>query len=237
MRSVALAVAIGLVAVLTGCAPTAPASSRAVASGAAPSSRAPSLTAVPSEARAYFFGDSWTEGESAVPGRAFPYVTAEMLGWTPVVDGVGGTGYLAARTPGTDPYPARAAALPAGVRADVVVLEGGLNDEGQDLQQLPAAASTTFRELEARFPGTPIVVVGPEAPELPVNRSLTRVDVILRSAAAAAHLQYISPIEERWFTPGNIRSMIDPSTMHPNTAGHAYFGGRLAVDLERLMSR
>jgi acyl-CoA thioesterase-1 len=237
MRWEAVAVGIGLVGVLAGCAPTGSASSRVVVSSPASSSTPPSLAALPAHARAYFFGDSWTAGESAVPGRAFPYVTAEMLGWTPVVDGVGGTGYLAARTPGTVPYTIRAAAVPAGERADVVVLEGGLNDEGQDLRKLSTAASTTFREMEARFPHTPIVVVGPESPELPARTALRRIDVTLRSAAAAAHLQYISPLEEQWFTPENIRSMIDPSTMHPNTAGHAYFGGRLAVDLERLMGR
>ncbi len=230
MRWGATVVAIGLVGALAGCAPSGSPSSGVGASGPARS-----LTALPAHARAYFFGDSWTAGASAAPGRGFPYVTAEMLGWTPVVDGVSGTGYLAARTPGTVPYTVRASALPTDAEVDVLVLDGGLNDEGQDLQKLPAAAATTFREVEARFPGIPVVVVGPESPVLPAPAALDRIDSILRSAAAAAHLHYISPLEERWFTPGNIRSMIDPSTMHPSTAGHAYFGGRLAVDLERLM--
>lgn len=231
MRWGAAVVAIGLVGALAGCAPT----GSAAGPGPTPSTGASSLARVPAHARAYFFGDSWTAGASAAPGRSFPYVTAEMLGWTPVVDGISGTGYLAARLPNTVPYTARAAALPADARADVVVLEGGLNDEGQDLQKLPAAASTTFREMEARFPGAPIVVLGPESPVLPAHPALDRIDAILKSAAAAAHLPYISPLEEQWFTPGDIGSMIDPATNHPSTAGHAYFGGRLAVDIERLM--
>lgn len=35
----------------------------------------------------------------------------------------------------------------------------------------------------------------------------------------------------KWFNPTNVKGLIDSATFHPNTAGHAYYAGRLAGDL------
>jgi lysophospholipase L1-like esterase len=192
---------------------------------------------VPLHARAYFFGDSWTEGQVARRGRGFPYVTSELLGWTAEVDGVGGTGFLGHHRPSTQPYPVRAAAIPTGTEADIVVVEGGLNDVGGDLTELKPAVRRTIAALHTRFPGAPVVVLGPGPRSLPVPAGLKQVDLLIRDACRNANVPYISPIEREWITGLNFRDIIDPVSMHPTTAGHAYLGGRLAVALQDLMAQ
>jgi hypothetical protein len=193
--------------------------------------------AVPANARAYFFGDSWTEGQVARRGRGFPYVTAELLGWTAAVDGVGGTGYVRIHRPSTQTYPVRAAAIPVGTRADVVIVEGGLNDEGANPALLQPAVRRTVDALKVRFPDTPIVVLGPGPKALPVPADLARIDREIGAACRTLRVPYVSPIQQEWITGMNFRDVIDPRTLHPTTAGHAYLGGRLAVALQRLMEQ
>lgn len=190
---------------------------------------------VPAHARAYFFGDSWTEGQAARRGRGFPYVTSELLGWTPVVDGVGGTGYVAHYRASTQAYPVRAAAIPDGTDADIVILEGGLNDELVPHTGMQTAVRQTIQTLRTRFPGKPIVVLGPAPRALPVPTALRQVDRLIRDACAEVKVPYISPIGRQWITGLNSRDIIDAATKHPSTAGHAYLGGRLAVALQDLM--
>lgn len=190
---------------------------------------------VPADARAYFFGDSWTEGQVARRGRGFPYVTSELLGWTAEVDGVGGTGFVRARRPGTQPYPVRAAAIPTGTKADIVIVEGGLNDMGGDLTLMRPAVRRTIEALQARFPGKPVVVVGPAPASLPVSANLKQIDLLIREECRELGVMYVSPIRREWITGLNFRDIIDPVTRHPTTAGHAYLGGRLAVALQDLM--
>jgi len=228
-----LAVLVALLglALLAACsgAPTAPPTPSPTPSG-------PGIE-VPTNARAYFFGDSWTEGQVARRGRGFPYVTSELLGWTAEVDGVGGTGYLRAHRPSTQTYPVRAAAIPAGTEADIVIVEGGLNDQCGDLALLKPAVRRTIDALQARFPGKPVVVLGPAPRTLPVPAALRQVDLLLRDACRNAGVPYISPIKREWITGLNFRDIIDPVTKHPTTAGHAYLGGRLAVALQDLMQQ
>jgi lysophospholipase L1-like esterase len=229
MRRGWAAVCALLLLVLTACS-TPPASEPSPS----PTASRPGLD-VPVHARAYFFGDSWTEGLVARRGRGFPYVTSELLGWTPIVDGVGGTGYLAHFRPSTQPYPVRAEAIPARTDADIVIVAGGLNDAGIAITGLKPAVRQTLTTIRTRFPGKPIVVLGPGPNALPVKPVLSQVDRIIRDAAAEAGMPYISPIERNWITGLNFRDVIDGPTRHPSTAGHAYLGGRLAVALQDLI--
>jgi hypothetical protein len=158
-------------------------------------------------------------------------VTSTTLGWLPTVDAVGGTGYSHVFLPGTKPYPERVAAIAPTAAADVVILQGGLNDEPADLNALPAAAQATVVGLEKRFPRVPIIIIGPAPPKPPASPALVRVDAVLRQTAQRNRLYYISPIEENWLTPQNAALFIDRATDHPSTEGHAYYGARVVADI------
>lgn len=188
----------------------------------------------PHTARIYAIGDSWAAGLYADPAHALVQDAAEDLGTTAVVDGQSGSGYLSA--PGrTSPYPDRAARIPAGTDADLVLVQGGSNDDGQDLTALPGAVLRTVAAVRAAVPRATIVLLGPGPDPWPVTAVQRSVDRILGAEAARLHVRYVSPLRERWFTAADVDDIIDPVTRHPTVAGDEILGARLADDLKPLL--
>jgi hypothetical protein len=182
--------------------------------------------------RIYAIGDSWAAGAYADPAHALIQDAADDLGMSAVVDGESGSGYLHA--PGsTSPYPDRATRIPLGTEADLVILQGGSNDDPDDLSGLPGAVTRTVAGVRRALPHARIVLLGPGPDPWPVTALQTRVDRILAATAARLHLRYISPLQEGWFTASDIDEIIDPVTHHPTVNGDAVLGARLAQDLRR----
>ena len=103
---------------------------------------------------AYFIGDSFLYG--IPPGYAV--AMSARLGWTPTVDGLGGTGWLAPGSFGAaGPYLAR---LPACIAAnpDVVMVPGGSNDASFTVPQVQAALATFFAALRVGLPTVTLYV-------------------------------------------------------------------------------
>jgi hypothetical protein len=182
--------------------------------------------------RIYAIGDSWAAGAYADPAHALIQDAADDLGMSAVVDGESGSGYLHA--PGsTSPYPDRAARIPAGTEADLVILQGGSNDDPDDLSALPAAVTRTVVAVRGSLPHARIVMLGPGPDPWPVTGVQTEVDRILADTAARLHVRYISPLQEGWFTASDVDDIIDPVTHHPTVSGDAVLGARLAQELRR----
>lgn len=192
-------------------------------------------TAVPAHARAFFFGDSWTGGYSADPGKGYAQVAAAGLGWTATVDASSGVGYVYAYNAWQGKFPDVAAALPA-TSTDVVILQGSINDVPGDLTKLPAAIDNTVSSLRWHTSQAPLVILGPAPASMPLDPKLTQIDGILRTEATKLGAPYISPISEGWINDGNVADIIDPNTVHPSTTGHAYLGARLAQALHDLQT-
>lgn len=196
----------------------------------------PARAAVPPGARALFFGDSWTGGYSADPGKGYAFVAAAGLDWTPSFGPDGsGTGYVYAYQAWRGKYPDVAAALPA-TAADVVILQGSVNDLPGDLTRLPVAVENTVASLRWHTGQAPLVMFGPCTPVVPADPKLAQIDQILRTEAAKLGAPYVSPVAEGWINAGNVGDMIDPATGHPGTYGHAYVGARLAEALRGLIT-
>lgn len=242
-----LAVFVLVVAVLAGCTVrqgpgTGTAGKPAGTRSAAPEQTATSdarspVARVPgSGAKALFFGDSWTTGYGATPvTRGYAYLTGQALSWDYRVDGVNGTGYLRAGSDRTRTYLGRISALAPDRGMQVVVLQGGLNDQSQGLGQLPEAASAAVDLLRAKYPEAVIVMLGPGAASLPADASLRAVDSILQLVAQRKGLSYISPLSAAWITPDNYSWVIDvAAARHPSTSGHAYLARRTAAALRAL---
>ncbi|HEY8319434.1 MAG TPA: SGNH/GDSL hydrolase family protein [Amnibacterium sp.] len=194
--------------------------------------------AAPAEAggRLYAIGDSWAAGYGADPIHALLQDAADDLGMTAVVDGEGGSGYLTA-PPGTRTYPQRAASVPAGTAADIVVVQGGSNDDLADLGALPAAVDATIEGVHRSLPHAAIVLLGPGPDPWPVTAVQLRVDRIIAAEAGRLHVRYVSPLREGWFTGQDIDTIIDPVTLHPSVAGDEILGARFAADLRPLHHR
>lgn len=188
--------------------------------------------AVPQHAHLYVIGDSWAAGLYADPTQTFVQVAAAALGWSVDVNAVSGTGYLNEAGGSEQSYPERAADIPKGTTADVVLVQGGSNDHDDSLSAIAAAETRTIATLRRIFPTARIVLLGPGPDPAPVTAAQIAIDDTLERTAEAHSVAYISMLDERWITDQNVNSVIDPSTHHPTVVGDAYLGGRLADALK-----
>jgi hypothetical protein len=184
----------------------------------------------------YVIGDSWSAGLFADPQHTLAQDAADDLGLQSIVHAQSGTGYVNA-PPGTETYAQRAAEIPAGTRADLVVLQGGSNDDGTAPATLLKAVAQTVTAARHAIPGATVVLLGPGPDPWPVTPSQTVVDCVLRLDALRQHVPYISPMQDGWFTSSNVATIIDPITAHPTIRGDETLGQRLANELRVLVKK
>ena len=179
---------------------------------------------------AAFIGDSYTQQNT--PDN-WAGTCARILGWEPMLNGSGGTGYLA--TSGS--HPAFSTRLPGIIAAapDVVVFAGGINDS---LTGLQAAATAAFNSIRAALPRTRIYVVGPWAPSTGSAASQASKGTAISAACTATGARYIDNLTDPWITgtgkvgtttgDGNADLYISADGTHPVADGQFYLGARVA---------
>ena len=160
--------------------------------------------------RVAVIGDSYSSGDGLDDyTQAWPFLFASQTGDAVSIAAVGWTGFTAEGVCGDQAFSTRAGAARG---ADIVIVQGGLNDARGGLD-VEATASALLNEIDAPR----VIVVGPvDAPSIDGEGN---VDEQLRSAAVAAGAEYVSTIE--WdveFIPGD-----DHMTEH----GHADYATRL----------
>ncbi len=191
---------------------------------------------LPENARVLIFGDSWTWGEAAAPGKGYAYEVAGVTGWTTIVDGVRGSGYLRPGIDGAD-FGTRIAQLDRWLAPDLIVVQGSINDRRLYPQGYREAVGRAWDRLADIFPNAQIVILGPAPQVLPVEEATALIDADLADLAARRGWWYISPIAENWITAADYRDIIDTSAVgrdHPSTAGHRYLAERLAAAVAAL---
>lgn len=181
----------------------------------------------------FVLGDSWAAGLHADPSRALGQVAAARLRWAVTVDAVSGTGYVTGRR---SSYAERVARLDPGVRADLVVVQGGSNDRAASQAALAAATRRTLTDLGRRFPAAPRVMLGPGPDPEPVTAEQRAVDDLLADVAAVEGVPYISMLRAAWI-PSAPAVVLDPRNHHPTVEGQAYLGMRLEERLRALYPR
>ncbi|PRY51902.1 lysophospholipase L1-like esterase [Geodermatophilus tzadiensis] len=219
-----LALALALVAGCTATGPVGAPGGASPSAGGGTDAPAPP----PPGSRVLFFGDSYTAGYGASSEEAaFPALTAADFGWDADVRAGPGTGFVAGGGVG-QVYLERLGTVDP-PRPDLVVLQGGLNDARlvQDTAVERTAALRFLAELDRRFPGVPVVLLGPPlVPSIP-DVAVRRVDRALAEAAAQAGVRYVSPAQEGW----DVASRLTADDLHPDDDGHAYLAARLAAAL------
>lgn len=168
--------------------------------------------------RILVIGDSYSVGVGARPERSWPV----RLPGRVRVDGFSGSGFSSgASACGDVSYATRAAAGIAA--ADLLVVEGGLNDADQPAADLQAGFDRLMRELVGRS----VLVVGPPpAPRLRYD-DVAAVDATLARLAAAHGAAYLSMLD--------LELSYDDDRLHPDAAGHRVFGDRVAARVRELL--
>ena len=163
--------------------------------------------------RIVVIGDSWSVGYKLThPDRSWP----SRLPGRVRVDGFSGSGFGAhASTCGSVSYATRASTARG---ADLVVVEGGLNDFDQPY----AAVRDGFRLLMSRLQGRHVVVVGPAPAPLRLSGA-RRVDRWLASLTRTAGVDYVSSIQ--------LRLPYLPDRLHLTATGHREYGDFVARHL------
>jgi lysophospholipase L1-like esterase len=171
-----------------------------------------------------FIGDSWAVGVGATAQRGYAVLTGEQLGWTYQALGVSGSGYTQGGGAGItfDQRVDRAVAT----GADIIVVQGSLNERNSTAEALAPAALATLRRLRAAaHPRTEILVVGSSyAPGTP-NATIDAINSAVGDAAARVGLPFVNPAAENWIDATDPALWADPN--HPNDAGHRLVADRL----------
>ena len=177
------------------------------------------------EASAVIIGDSQA-GEDTWLGQG-----VARLGYTPLVRGGWGTGYLNAYA-GVDSYESALESgqwlLPAGAPG-LVVLEGGGNDAAYPDTAIAAAARSMVRELRQIYPSSALVMVGVIGDG---SGRRANVDRLLAKVAAEEGVPFISPRD--WWKRHRLKLA---DGRHLSASGHAAAAPLFARELAAAMGR
>ena len=171
--------------------------------------------------RVVVIGDSWSAGLGL---RRLADSWPSRLPGSVHVSGFSGSGFSEQASPcGRVSFADRA---PAAVRdgADLVVVEGGLNDVDQSDAAIRSGFDRLVRALRQRGADR-IVVVGPASAPRRAAR-VPRVDALLRTLAARHDVAYVAT--------SALRLPYLPDRLHLTPAGHDAFGQYVAAQLTAL---
>lgn len=182
-----------------------------------------------------FIGDSWTYGVGATDNNGYAQLAVEQLGWPHAIFGVGGSGYTVTGAPGAgesaSTFGDRARNLD-GSTADIVVVQGSLNDRASPAADIGLAARQTFADLRAALsnPDAQILVVGSSYTPDSTREQIDRINSAIASAAEEAGLPFVNPAEENWTDPADDRVWFNGN--HINDAGHRAVADQVVALLE-----
>jgi acyl-CoA thioesterase-1 len=195
----------------------------------------PDPIALPAQPRVLVFGDSYTAGYGAAAPETdgFARVLPRYLpGWDIAVEGVGSTGYLKAGNDGQGTFLQRIERLSYGDEFQLVILQGGSNDQNAGL---PDAVDATVTALRERFPSAQLVMLGPVSVSTNSNANKRYVNAVLQEYARDHRIAFISPLYERWFPTTSQSEWVNIEVGHPNTAGYDHMAQKLAADLGEIV--
>lgn len=195
----------------------------------------PSAFAVPPGSRVLVFGDSYTAGYGAEPAtEGYAYKLATLTEWNVEVEGIGSTGYLNAGNDNQGTFKQRLDSLEYGDEFDLVILQGGSNDQRVQDRDLSAAIDEVASTIEQRFPSAQLVVVGPVSVGTNANEDKKRIDRALRAYTRAQGVYYVSPVGATWFHTSDQPALVNMAVGHPNNEGYTVMAEKLLAAIERI---
>jgi hypothetical protein len=117
----------------------------------------------------------------------------------------------------------------------MVVISGGRADVVAEPNQVAAAAQATYRSVSELAPRAELMVMGPTwGSNKPSDQILQTRDAV-RGAAEAAHAHFVDPIQDDWFTNGEV-GLIGSDGVHPTDLGNQRIAQYMYPEFVRLIS-
>jgi lysophospholipase L1-like esterase len=208
--------------------------------------------------KAVIVGDSYLLGISgtASPGVFLdrPWVwdgwgarAGRYLGWNVYPSAVSGTGYLATDSGTEVKYADRLTTDVVNLSPDIVVVSGGLNDQGLTLASVQTQVNAVYAALRTGLPNATIYALEPFSPLDTYDTNLGTIAGYISAAAATNNCTYISGCSN-WFTGsgyagatsgvGNSDIYIAPDGYHPTAAaGYPYLAERFVAAIGTRVAR
>ncbi|MFF8784814.1 SGNH/GDSL hydrolase family protein [Streptomyces sp. NPDC015125] len=211
--------------------------------------------------RLVVLGDSISDGAAGNTGAGagtWFARAARLFGCTDAWEqGRGGTGYITVGSYAV--FQDRIALDVIPYAPDRLVIWGGYNDNGGSQSAIGAAAATLYAALKAALPACQMYVIGCWSPTGSPAASITNTNNTLKTAAAAASIPFISPLnggvydptgalvttQGAWITgtgkvgsttgSGNADTWISSDGVHPTDTGHAGLARRITAAITALM--
>lgn len=184
------------------------------------------------EGRIAVLGDSYTAGRGAASvTEGYAATLGKELDVPVLLFGVAGSGFIKEGSCGGARYDRRLAPV-AAADPSLILVQGGLNDQGEAPPVLTDAATSVLEELKALAPTAKVVLAGPVDPK-GGNEFVARASDALATAADRAGVPYIDMLG--WIDDENRGKLIGRDDLHLSQRGHDHVAERLAAELRPLL--
>lgn len=184
---------------------------------------------------ALWVGDSFTEGTGAGgPSRGYPAIVSAAMGWYPIIDAQGGTGFVADGKKNVVTYvPVAERLMRTTVTPQIVVVDAGRNDGGYDFRSQTAPAVRSYLDdVRSRWPNAQIVLIVPYF--VSSTNPFANFMTLFEEEATRINAVVIDPLTDGWVTPQTTGRMIYRDGIHPDAGGHDFIARNLIERFKRL---
>jgi hypothetical protein len=118
---------------------------------------------------------------------------------------------------------------------EMVVISGSRADVAAEPSQVAATAREAYHSVSELAPHAKLIVIGPTwGSNKPSDKILQTRDAV-RDAAEAAHAHFVDPIQDNWFTDGEV-GLIGSDGVHPTDLGNRRIAQYMYPVFARLVS-
>jgi hypothetical protein len=176
------------------------------------------------------------------PGKQYPTIVADQMGWSAAIDAVSGRGFL----PGTigpftvEPFSSNLSqVIKQHPVVDYVIIDGGRNDVGKPQEQALKAMNEFYDSVRAAYPNAKFIVtvaVRVSPTQFLGDGSRDTYEVWAQAVHIAAdriHAHVIDPIAEHWYDGVDLTPYIWTDGIHLNAMGQKFYADKVVTDLKR----
>jgi hypothetical protein len=117
----------------------------------------------------------------------------------------------------------------------MVVISGSRADVAAEPNQVAAAAREAYHSVSELAPRAQLIVIGPTWGSNKPSDKILQIRDAVRDAAEAAHAHFVDPIQDNWFTDGEV-GLIGSDGVHPTDLGNRRIAQYMYPVFVRLIS-